>query len=67
MNSKQITSVSLIEPAHPPLYPENDRGMRNLVLSILLGALAALGLAFFLHYLDNSLETVEDVEKFLEF
>ena len=65
MDSEKITSVSLIEPARPPLFPENDSGMRNLLLAVLLGAFAALGIAFFMHYLDDSLETVEDVEKFL--
>jgi capsular polysaccharide biosynthesis protein len=40
--------------------------MRNRLLAVLLGAFAGLGLAFFLSYLDDSLEMVEDVEEFLE-
>jgi uncharacterized protein involved in exopolysaccharide biosynthesis len=66
MDSEKITSVSLIEPAQTPLYPVSPKPMRNLLLAVLLGAFASLGLAFFLNYLDDSLEMVEDVEEYLQ-
>jgi capsular polysaccharide biosynthesis protein len=49
-----------------PLKPVSPKVFLNLVLGLFLGALGALGLAFFLHYLDDSLETVEDVEHTLD-
>jgi len=66
MDSEKITSVSLIEPAQMPLYPVSPKPMRNLILAVLLGVFAGLGLAFFFNYLDDSLEMVEDVEEYLQ-
>jgi uncharacterized protein involved in exopolysaccharide biosynthesis len=66
MDSGKNTRVNLIEPAQVPLKPVSPKVFLNLVLGLFLGALGALGLAFFLHYLDDSLETVEDVEHTLD-
>jgi uncharacterized protein involved in exopolysaccharide biosynthesis len=66
MDSEKITGVNLIEPARVPLKPVSPKVFLNLVLGLFLGALGGLGLTFFLHYLDNSLETVEDVEHALD-
>ena len=62
MDSQKIASVHLIEPAQIPLKPVSPKVLLNLVLGLFLGAFGGLGLAFFLHYMDDSLETVEDVE-----
>jgi capsular polysaccharide biosynthesis protein len=66
MDSKKIISVSLIEPVQKPLNPISPKKLLNLVLGLFLGAFGSLGLAFFLHYFDDSLETVEDVEETLQ-
>lgn len=66
MDSQKMTSVSLIEPAQVPLKPVSPKVFLNLVLGLCLGALGGLGVAFFLHFLDDSLESVEDVEDALE-
>jgi tyrosine-protein kinase Etk/Wzc len=66
MDSQRITSVNLIEPAQVPLKPVSPRKFLNLVLGLFLGALGGLGLAFFLHYLDDSLEDVEEIEDALD-
>lgn len=63
---EKIASVSLVEPVQVPLKPVSPRVMLNLVLGLLIGALGGLGLAFFLHYMDDSFETVEDVEAALK-
>ncbi|MCK5528109.1 MAG: polysaccharide biosynthesis tyrosine autokinase [Kiritimatiellae bacterium] len=39
--------------------------LMNILLSILLGLSAGVGLAYFVEYLDTSLKTVEDVERFM--
>ena len=65
MDSEKIASVSLIQPARPPLDPVSPRKMLNIALAILLGAFGGLGLAFFLEYLDDKIEKVEDVEEAL--
>ena len=40
--------------------------MLNLLFAVFLGAFGGLGLAFFFNYIDDSLEQVEDVEKYLQ-
>lgn len=66
MDSKKIANVSLIEPAFPPLKPISPKVFLNLLLSLFLGAFGGLGLAFFVEYLDDSLEKPEDVEEALQ-
>ena len=66
MDTEKITSVSLLEPAQKPLKPISPKKLLNLVLGLFLGAFGGLGLAFFLEYLDDSLERVEDVENILQ-
>jgi capsular polysaccharide biosynthesis protein len=39
--------------------------MLNLILAIFLGAFGGLGLAFFMEYLDDKIEKIEDVEEIL--
>ena len=66
MDTEKIANVSLIEPARPPLKPVGPKVMLNMVLALFLGAFGGLGLAFFMEYLDDSLEQTEDVEAYLE-
>ncbi len=66
MDSEKIAGVSLIEPARPPLEPVNLKFKFNLLIAVALGTFGGLGLAFCTEYLGNSLETVEDVEAFLQ-
>jgi len=62
MDTEKITNVNLIEPAKTPLEPVSPKVLLNLLLSVLLGAFGGFGLAFFREYLDDSIETIEDVE-----
>jgi len=62
MDTEKITNVNLIEPAKMPLEPVSPKVLLNLLLSVLLGAFGSFGLAFFREYLDDSIETIEDVE-----
>ena len=66
MDQEKMASVSLIESAQIPLKPISPKVLLNLALGLFLGAFGGLGLAFFLHYLDDTLETIEDVEESLQ-
>jgi polysaccharide chain length determinant protein (PEP-CTERM system associated) len=66
MDSEKITNVSLIEPARAPREPVSPKKMLNLILALFLGAFGGLGLAFFMEYLDDKIEKVEDVEETLD-
>ena len=66
MDTEKISSVTLIEPVQVPIRPASPRKSLNLVLGLFLGAVGSFGLAFFLHFLDDRLETVESVENCLD-
>jgi len=59
------TLVYVVEEAEPPVKPSSPLVVLNIVLSVILGILAGIGLAFFVEYLDVSLKTVDEVEKYL--
>lgn len=59
------TMVHVVEEAEPPERPSSPIVPLNIVLSVVLGLLAGIGLAFFVEYLDVSLKTVDEVEKYL--
>jgi uncharacterized protein involved in exopolysaccharide biosynthesis len=63
MDSEKIASVSLIQPATTPRNPVSPKKLLNFLLAIFLGAFGGLSLAFFVEYLDDKLEKVEDVEE----
>jgi uncharacterized protein involved in exopolysaccharide biosynthesis len=65
MDSEKIANVSLLEPASAPFKPVSPKKLLNLVLGIFLGAFGGLGLAFFMEYLDDSLEKPEQAENAL--
>jgi uncharacterized protein involved in exopolysaccharide biosynthesis len=66
MDSEKIANVSLIEPARIPLKPLKPNILLNLILGLILGVLGGLGLAFFREYMDDAMETPEQVEKTLQ-
>ena len=59
------TTVRIVEEADPPPRPSSPIVPLNIFLSIVLGLMAGVGLAFFVEYLDVSIKTVDEVEKYL--
>jgi polysaccharide biosynthesis transport protein len=59
------TTVEVIEEAEPPQRPSSPLVVLNIFLSVVMGLLAGTGLAFFVEYLDVSIKTVDEVEKYL--
>ena len=59
------TTVEVIQPAKVPLLddPVRPNVPLNIILSIILGLTAGLGLAYFVEYLDTSVKTIEDIER----
>ena len=58
------TTVEIIQPAKPPDVDDSvsPNLLLNMVLSILLGMGAGVGLAYFIEYLDTSVKTIGDIE-----
>lgn len=60
-----ILPAKVWEKAEPALYPSKPNVIAYLALAAFIGLVVGVGLAFFLEYLDTSVKTLEDVEKFL--
>ncbi len=59
------SNVRIIEEAMPPVVPIRPRKARNVALSIAAGLVLAFGVAFALEYLDTTVKTPDDVERYL--
>jgi capsular exopolysaccharide synthesis family protein len=59
------TPVEIFEPARPPREFFSPNYMLNIALSVFVGGVFGVGLAFFIEYLDTSVKTVDDVERYL--
>lgn len=59
------TPVEVFDPAKPPKEAFSPNYVMNLVLSVFVGLVFGVGLAFFIEYLDTSVKTVDDVERYL--
>ncbi len=60
---------NLIELHEEPLvsqYPVSPNVTLNLILGAVVGLIFGIGIAFFLEYLDTSVKTLEDVERYLQ-
>ena len=57
--------VELFEPAKPPERSFSPNWVLNMALSVFVGGVFGVGLAFFIEYLDTSVKTVDDVERYL--
>ncbi len=59
----QVSNVSIVQPATLPLEPVKPNKPLNLALGMFLGLFGGVTIAFLLQYLDDSLQTEEDVER----
>jgi polysaccharide biosynthesis transport protein len=61
----RASNVSVIDQANSPSKPSKPKKMQSFLLSAIIGLMGGVGSAFFLAYLDNTLKTPEDVERYL--
>jgi capsular polysaccharide biosynthesis protein len=62
----RVENVEIIDPAVVPVTPVKPRPMLNIAIAFVLALMVGVGLAFLLEYLDHTIKTPNDVEKFLE-
>ncbi|HYN86244.1 MAG TPA: polysaccharide biosynthesis tyrosine autokinase [Pyrinomonadaceae bacterium] len=62
-SSDRSNNVSITTPARTPRQPIGPQRGRNIVVALLLSLGAGIGLAFLLDYLDDTLKSVEDVDR----
>jgi polysaccharide biosynthesis protein PslE len=65
LNRQKSTSISVIQEATAPVEPVRPRKLLNIALGVILGALAALGLAFVTEFSAQSLSSPGSVERVL--
>jgi capsular exopolysaccharide synthesis family protein len=65
---KQIQTDSIVVHEDPviPRFAVSPNVMLNLVLGAVVGLVFGIGIAFFLEFLDTSVKTLEDVERYLQ-
>jgi polysaccharide biosynthesis transport protein len=61
----RASNVSIIDKAEPPHTPSRPKKLQSLLLSALVALIGGVGLAFLLEYLDNTLKTPDEVERYL--
>lgn len=57
------TNIRVVQTAEVPIAPVKPNKPLNIGLSVLIGLALGIGLAFFLEYLNNTINTAEDVER----
>lgn len=62
--SDRINTISVVNAARPGVLVGPPR-LRNVLIAFILALAAGVGLAFLLDYLDDSLKSVEDVDRYL--
>lgn len=65
LKTSDTSNLRIVEEAYVPVNPISPNKKRNLLLSIILGFCGGAGLAFFFEYLDQTIRTEEDIEKYL--
>lgn len=61
----KASSIRIVDPAWPPDKPVRPRVLLNLALGLSMGLMLGVGAAFLQDYLDSSLKSAEDVERYL--
>ena len=61
----RASNVRVVDPAEVPTLPSKPRKLLNLALALMVGLSLGIGMAFFQEYLDNTLKTPEDVQRYL--
>ena len=62
----KVENVQVIDEAQVPKNPIKPRPMLNIAIAGVLGLMFGIFLVFLLEYLDNTIKTPEDVEKYLQ-
>ncbi len=58
------SNIRVVDRAVPPEHAAKPRKALNLALSLLLGLLLGVGMAFLLHYLDNTIKSEQDIARY---
>jgi uncharacterized protein involved in exopolysaccharide biosynthesis len=57
--------INVISPAVKPTEPVKPKKLLNVILAVFLGLFGGLGLAFFIEYFDHTINTPDELEKYV--
>ncbi|MEK7829601.1 MAG: exopolysaccharide transport family protein, partial [Acidobacteriota bacterium] len=60
------SNIRRVQQAEVPIAPVKPNKVLNIGLSLLIGLALGIGLAFFMEYLNNTINTAEDVERIVQ-
>ena len=61
----RMDNVQIIDIAKAPVSPIKPKVMMNIAIAFILGLMISLGIVLLLEYLDNTIKTPEDVQKYM--
>ena len=61
----KIDNITIVEPATVPLTPSGPIKSRIVLMATAVGVIIAAGIVVFLEFLDNTIQTSDDIEKYL--
>lgn len=62
-NGNRMNEVSIATPSRLPKSPVGPPRLRNIIIAFLLSLVGGIGLAFLLDFLDDTVKSVEDVDR----
>ncbi|RJQ26974.1 MAG: lipopolysaccharide biosynthesis protein [Peptococcaceae bacterium] len=62
----KVDNVNIVDPAVEPPFPVKPNKKLNMVISVIIGIMAAVGLVFLFEYLDQTIKSSEDINRYLE-
>ena len=66
LKTSDTSNIRLVEKAIPPVRPILPNKKKNLMMGIIMGLAGGILLALFLEYLDQTIRTEEDIQKYLD-
>jgi len=63
--SDKGTDVSISNPSRLPHAPVGPQRMRNIMIAFILALVSGIGLAFLLDFLDDTIKSVDDVDRYI--
>ncbi|MBI5198916.1 MAG: polysaccharide biosynthesis tyrosine autokinase [Nitrospirae bacterium] len=61
-----MSNILILDRAEVPQVPDKPKKKLNILLAVLIGIFGGIGLAFFMEYLDNTVKTHDDIERFVQ-
>lgn len=62
----KANNVRIIDAAEPPISPARPKKAQNILMAIIVGLIGGAALAFLVEYLDSTVKTSDDVERYVK-